>query len=65
MMAAGIKMCIRDRDMVVYYKSKNAGNKKWVQTAKILFIGATCFFGTGITVMGYNNDCLLYTSRCV
>ena len=47
---------VGELDMVVYYKSKNAGNKKWVQTAKILFIGATCFFGTGITVMGYNND---------
>ena len=47
---------VGELDMVVYYKSKNAENKKWVQTAKILFIGATCFFGTGITVMGYNND---------
>ena len=39
---------VGELDMVVYYKSKNAENKKWVQTAKILFIGATCFFGTGI-----------------
>lgn len=43
-------------DMVVYYRSEELKSKKWIQTAKILFICATCFFGAGVTVMGYNND---------
>lgn len=43
-------------DMVVYYKSGEIKSKKWIQTTKILFICMTCFFGAGITVMGYNND---------
>ena len=47
---------VGELDMVVYYKTKAQESKKWVQSAKILFICATCFFGAGITVMGYNND---------
>ena len=47
---------VGELDMVVYYKTKALESKKWVQSAKILFICATCFFGAGITVMGYNND---------
>ena len=37
-------------------KAEELKSKKWVQVIKILFICATCFFGAGITVMGYNND---------
>ena len=47
---------VGELDMVVYYKTREEESKKWVQTVKILFICATCFFGAGITVMGYNND---------
>lgn len=47
---------VGEMDMVVYYRSGEIKSKKWIQTAKILFICATCFFGAGITVMGYNND---------
>ena len=47
---------VGELDMVVYYKAENTEDRKWIQTVKILFICATCFFGTGITVMGYNND---------
>ena len=47
---------VGELDMVVYYKSEDVKSKKWVQQIKILFICATCFFGAGITVMGYNND---------
>lgn len=47
---------VGELDMVVYYKTREEKSKKWVQTVKILFICATCFFGAGITVMGYNND---------
>lgn len=47
---------VGELDMVVYYKTQEEKSKKWVQTVKILFICATCFFGAGITVMGYNND---------
>ena len=45
-----------ETDMVIYYKAEELKSKKWVQVIKILFICATCFFGAGITVMGYNND---------
>ena len=44
------------KNMVIYYKAEELKSKKWVQVIKILFICATCFFGAGITVMGYNND---------
>ena len=47
---------VGEMDMVVYYKSEEIKSKKWIQTSKILFICMTCFFGAGITVMGYNND---------
>lgn len=47
---------VGELDMVVYYKAKEQETKKWVQKIKILFICLTCFFGSGITVMGYNND---------
>lgn len=47
---------VGELDMVVYYRAKDEKRKKWVQTAKILFVCITCFFGAGITVMGYNND---------
>ena len=47
---------VGEMDIVVYYRSKEIKSKKWIQTAKILFICMTCFFGAGITVMGYNND---------
>lgn len=47
---------VGELDMVVYYKAELQKSKKWVQSSKILFICATCFFGAGITVMGYNND---------
>ena len=47
---------VGELDMVVYYKAEEIKSKKWVQMIKILFICATCFFGAGITVMGYNND---------
>lgn len=47
---------VGELDMVVYYKAKAQESKRWIQSAKILFICATCFFGAGITVMGYNND---------
>lgn len=47
---------VGELDMVVYYRAEDKKDKKWIQTAKILFICATCFFGAGITVMGYNND---------
>ena len=47
---------VGELDMVIYYKAATQKSKKWMQFAKILFICATCFFGAGITVMGYNND---------
>lgn len=47
---------VGEMDMIVYYRAKELENKKWIRTAKILFICLTCFFGAGITVMGYNND---------
>lgn len=47
---------VGELDMVVYYKAKEQETKKWIQKIKILFICLTCFFGSGITVMGYNND---------
>lgn len=47
---------VGELDMVVYYRAKEKKSKKWIQTVKILFVCATCFFGAGITVMGYNND---------
>ena len=47
---------VGELDMVIYYKAEERKKKRWIQTIKILFICATCFFGAGITVMGYNND---------
>lgn len=47
---------VGELDMVVYYRAKSQKSKKWIRSVKILFICATCFFGAGITVMGYNND---------
>ena len=39
------------RNIILYEFDENKEKE-----GRILFIGATCFFGTGITVMGYNND---------
>ncbi|MDD7209993.1 MAG: stage V sporulation protein AA [Lachnospiraceae bacterium] len=47
---------VGEPDMAVYYKAPDLAHSIWKQRIKILLICATCFFGAGITVMGYNND---------
>lgn len=47
---------VGEPDMIVYYRTPELSDKKWVQGIKIFFVCLTCFFGSGITVMGYNND---------
>lgn len=45
-----------ETDSILYYKNPSEENSPLVQKAKIFFVGITCFFGMGISIMGYNND---------
>lgn len=45
-----------EEDIIIYYKDNEKGESKWLRFGKIFFICITCFLGTGISIMGYNND---------
>ena len=47
---------VGEKDLILYYKNPNKKENKWIQRAKILGVCVTCFLGTGISIMGYNND---------
>lgn len=47
---------VGEQDMVVYYKPPNHQKNRLWQWIQIGFLCLTCFFGTGISIMGYNND---------
>lgn len=44
-----------EQDILVYYKMPEK-KKKWIEKLKIAAICLTVFFGSGISIMGYNND---------
>ena len=47
---------IGEQDMVISYKPESMKLKPWLLKTKILLICLTCFFGTGVSIMEYNND---------
>lgn len=47
---------VGEKDLIIYYKNPAHRESKWMQRSKILVICLTCFLGTGISIMGYNND---------
>ena len=55
---------IGETECVVEFKTpkKDDGPMSIIKTAIICLI---LFFGVGFSIMSFNNDCLLYTSRCV
>lgn len=56
MVRCGEVRSVGEQDMVIYYKPANQKEKNWRMRLRILFLCLTCFFGTGISIMGYNND---------
>lgn len=47
---------VGEEDLIIYYKNPECEEKKWIRVMKIVLICLTCFLGTGISIMGYNND---------
>ncbi|MDO5145877.1 MAG: stage V sporulation protein AA [Eubacteriales bacterium] len=47
---------VGEKDCVLYYKNPSEEDSMPAQKGKILFVAITCFFGMGISIMGYNND---------
>lgn len=47
---------VGEKDLIIYYKNPSSRESKWIRRGKILGICVTCFLGTGISIMGYNND---------
>lgn len=43
-------------DSILYYKNPAEKPSPLAQKAKIAFVSLSCFFGMGISIMGYNND---------
>ena len=49
-------MSIGEQDMVISFKPESMKIKPWIYRTKIILICLTCFFGTGVSIMEYNND---------
>lgn len=47
---------VGEQDLIIYYRPEQAKTNPWLLRAKICFICLSCFLGTGISIMGYNND---------
>lgn len=47
---------VGEKDLIIYYKNPANRESKWMRRGKILGVCITCFLGTGISIMGYNND---------
>lgn len=47
---------VGEQDLIVYYKPESMKENPWMLRLRITFICLTCFLGTGISIMGYNND---------
>ncbi len=47
---------IGGQDLVISYKPESPSGFSFFYKLKILLICMTCFFGTGISIMQYNND---------
>lgn len=47
---------IGEQDLVISYKPEEKRLSPWLYRTKIILICLTCFLGTGVSIMEYNND---------